>query len=194
MIDYLFVLAAYLMGSVSSAIVVSRALGLQDPRKVGSGNPGATNVLRYNGKKAAIITLVGDILKGVIPVLAARAYGVEPMILAWVMLAAFLGHVFPVFHGFRGGKGVATAFGALTALNGWVGLALIVIWLLTVLAFRYSSLAGLVAALAAPLLVGWLQSGRFFIVIALVMTVLLVWRHRSNVRNLLAGTEDKIGH
>ncbi len=193
MIDYLFVLAAYLMGSVSSAIVVSRALGLQDPRKVGSGNPGATNVLRYNGKKAAIITLVGDILKGVIPVLAARAYGVEPMILAWVMLAAFLGHVFPVFHGFRGGKGVATAFGALTALNGWVGLALIVIWLLTVLAFRYSSLAGLVAALAAPLLVGWLQSGRFFIVIALVMTVLLVWRHRSNVRNLLAGTEDKIG-
>lgn len=194
MIDYLFVLAAYLMGSVSSAIVVSRALGLQDPRKVGSGNPGATNVLRYNGKKAAIITLVGDILKGVIPVLAARAYGVEPMILGWVMLAAFLGHVFPVFHGFRGGKGVATAFGALTALNGWVGLALIVIWLLTVLAFRYSSLAGLVAALAAPPLVGWLQGGTFFIVITLVMSVLLVWRHRSNVRNLLAGTEDKIGH
>ena len=194
MIDYLFVLAAYLIGSVSSAIVVSRALGLQDPRKVGSGNPGATNVLRYNGKKAAIITLVGDILKGVIPVLAARAYGVEPMILGWVMLAAFLGHVFPVFHGFRGGKGVATAFGALTALNGWVGLALIVIWLLTVLAFRYSSLAGLVAALAAPPLVGWLQGGTFFIVITLVMSVLLVWRHRSNVRNLLAGTEDKIGH
>ncbi len=193
MIDYFFVLAAYLMGSVSSAIVVSRALGLQDPRKVGSGNPGATNVLRYNGKKAAIITLFGDILKGAIPVLAARAYGVAPMILGWVMLAAFLGHVFPVFHGFRGGKGVATAFGALTALNGWVGLALIAIWLFTVLVFRYSSLAGLVAALTAPLLVGWFQVGTFFIVIALVMTMLLVWRHRSNVRNLLAGTEDKIG-
>ena len=194
MIDYLFVLAAYLMGSISSAIVVSRALGLQDPRKVGSGNPGATNVLRYSGKKAAIITLAGDILKGALPVLAARAYGVEPMVLAWVMLAAFLGHVFPVFHGFRGGKGVATAFGALSALNGWVGLALVVIWLLTALAFRYSSLAGLVAALAAPLLVGWLQGGTFFIVITLAMTALLVWRHRSNVRNLLAGTEDKIGH
>ncbi len=194
MIDYLFVFAAYLMGSISSAIVVSRALGLQDPRKVGSGNPGATNVLRYSGKKAAIITLAGDILKGALPVLAARAYGVEPMVLAWVMLAAFLGHVFPVFHGFRGGKGVATAFGALSALNGWVGLALVVIWLLTALAFRYSSLAGLVAALAAPLLVGWLQGGTFFIVITLAMTALLVWRHRSNVRNLLAGTEDKIGH
>ena len=193
MIDYLFVLAAYLMGSISSAIVVSRALGLQDPRKVGSGNPGATNVLRYSGKKAAIITLAGDILKGAIPVLAARAYGVEPIVLAWVMLAAFLGHVFPIFHGFRGGKGVATAFGALSALNGWVGLALVIIWLLTALAFRYSSLAGLVAALAAPLLVGWFQGGTFFIVIALVMTVLLVWRHRSNIRNLLAGTEDKIG-
>ena len=193
MIDYLFVLAAYLMGSVSSAIVVSRALGLQDPRKVGSGNPGATNVLRHSGKKAAIITLVGDILKGVLPLLAARAYGVEPTILAWVMLAAFLGHVFPVFHGFRGGKGVATAFGALSALNGWVGLALVIIWLLTVLAFRYSSLGALVAALAAPPLVGWLQGGTFFIVITLVMSVLLVWRHRSNVRNILAGTEDKLG-
>lgn len=193
MIDYLFVFAAYLMGSVSSAIVVSRALGLQDPRKVGSGNPGATNVLRHSGKKAAIITLAGDILKGALPLLAARAYGVEPMILAWVMLAAFLGHVFPVFHGFRGGKGVATAFGALSALNGWVGLALVVIWLLTVLAFRYSSLGALVAALAAPPLVGWLQGGTFFIVITLVMSVLLVWRHRSNVRNILAGTEDKLG-
>ena len=193
MIDYLFVLAAYLMGSVSSAIVVSRALGLQDPRKVGSGNPGATNVLRYNGKKAAIITLVGDILKGAIPVLAARAYGVEPMILGWVMLAAFLGHVFPVFHGFRGGKGVATAFGALTALHAWVGLALAATWLLMVLAFRYSSLAVVVAALTAPLWVWRFQGDTFFVSITLVMTVLLVWRHRSNVRNLLAGTEDKIG-
>lgn len=194
MIDYLFVLAAYLMGSVSSAIVISRVLSLQDPRKVGSGNPGATNVLRYSGKKAALITLAGDILKGALPVLAARVYGVEPMILAGVMLAAFLGHLFPVFHGFRGGKGVATAFGALTALNGWIGVALSAIWLLTALIFRYSSLAGLVGALAAPLLVGCLQGGTFFIASAWVMTVLLVWRHRGNVRNLLAGTEDKIGH
>ena len=194
MIDYLFVFAAYLLGSVSSAIVVSRALGLQDPRKVGSGNPGATNVLRYNGKKAAIITLMGDILKGVLPVLAARAYGVEPMILGAVMLAAFLGHLFPVFHGFRGGKGVATAFGALIALNAWVGLALVVIWLLMVLAFRYSSLAGLVAALAAPWLVWRFQGDIFFVYTTLAMITLVVWRHRSNVRNLLAGTEDKIGH
>ena len=194
MIDYLFVLAAYLMGSISSAIIVSRVFGLQDPRKVGSGNPGATNVLRHSGKKAAVITLAGDVLKGALPVWVARIYGVDPMILAGVMLAGFLGHVFPVFHGFRGGKGVATAFGALAALNGWIGVALLVIWLLTAFTFRYASVAGVVGALVAPLLVGWLQGGTFFIASALVMTGLMVWRHRSNVRNLLAGTEGKIGY
>jgi acyl phosphate:glycerol-3-phosphate acyltransferase len=193
MIDYLFPLAAYFIGSVSSAIVVSRLLGLKDPRQVGSGNPGATNILRYGGKKAAIITLAGDILKGVVPVLAARLYGVEPVILALVVFMAFVGHLFPVFHGFHGGKGVATAFGVLVALNAWVGLALVVTWMSVAFLFRYSSLAGLAAAVAAPLYVGWLQGGLPFVVVTLIMAVLLVWRHRSNVQKLLAGTEGKIG-
>ncbi len=193
MIDYLFPLAAYLIGSVSSAIHVSRLLGLQDPRKVGSGNPGATNVLRYGGKKAAILTLLGDILKGVIPVLAARAYGVEPVMLAAVMLLAFLGHLYPVFHGFHGGKGVATAFGVLAALSAWVGLALVATWLVIAVLFRYSSAAALAAAVSAPLYVWWLVEGPPFVAVTLVMALLLLWRHRSNVRNLLAGTEGKIG-
>lgn len=193
MIDYLFPLAAYLIGSVTTAIHVSRLLGLQDPRKVGSGNPGATNVLRYGGKKAAILTLLGDILKGVIPVLAARLYGVEPAILAAVMLLAFIGHLYPVFHGFRGGKGVATAFGVLAALSVWVGLALVATWLVIAVLFRYSSAAALAAAVTAPLYVWWLVGGAPFVAVTLVMALLLLWRHRSNVRNLLAGTEGKIG-
>jgi glycerol-3-phosphate acyltransferase PlsY len=193
MIDYLFPLAAYLIGSVTTAIHVSRLLGLQDPRKVGSGNPGATNVLRYGGKKAAILTLLGDILKGVIPVAAARVYGVEPAMLAAVMLLAFIGHLYPVFHGFRGGKGVATAFGVLAALNVWVGLALVATWLVIAVLFRYSSAAAVAAAVSAPLYVWWLVGGTPFVVVTLVMALLLLWRHRSNVRNLLAGTEGKIG-
>lgn len=193
MIDYLFPLAAYLIGSVSSAIHVSRLLGLQDPRQVGSGNPGATNVLRYGGKKAAILTLLGDILKGVIPVVAARAYGVEPAMLAAVMLMAFIGHLYPVFHGFRGGKGVATAFGVLVALNVWVGLALVATWLAMAVLFRYSSVSAVVAALSAPLYVGWLVGIGPFFFVTLVMALLLIWRHRSNVQKFLAGTEDKIG-
>jgi glycerol-3-phosphate acyltransferase PlsY len=193
MIDYLFPLAAYLIGSVTTAIHVSRLLGLQDPRKVGSGNPGATNVLRYGGKKAAILTLLGDILKGVIPVLAARVYGVEPAMLAAVMLLAFIGHLYPVFHGFRGGKGVATAFGVLAALNVWVGLALVATWLVIAVLFRYSSAAAVAAAVSAPLYVWWLVGGTPFVAVTLVMALLLLWRHRSNVRNLLAGTEGKIG-
>jgi glycerol-3-phosphate acyltransferase PlsY len=193
MIDYLFPLAAYLIGSVTTAIHVSRLLGLQDPRKVGSGNPGATNVLRYGGKKAAILTLLGDILKGVIPVVAARVYGVEPAMLAAVMLLAFIGHLYPVFHGFRGGKGVATAFGVLAALNVWVGLALVATWLVIAVLFRYSSAAAVAAAVSAPLYVWWLVGGTPFVAVTLVMALLLLWRHRSNVRNLLAGTEGKIG-
>jgi glycerol-3-phosphate acyltransferase PlsY len=193
MIDYLLPLAAYFIGSVSSAIVVSRLLGLQDPRKTGSGNPGATNVLRYGGKKAAIITLAGDILKGVIPVLADHALHVSATVLALTMLLAFLGHLFPVFHGFRGGKGVATAFGALVALNGWVGLALVATWLVMAFLFRYSSLAGLTAAAAAPVYVWWLETDPVFLVATLPMALLLFWRHRSNIHKLIAGTETRIG-
>lgn len=193
MIDYLFPLAAYLIGSISSAIHVSRLMGLQDPRQVGSGNPGATNVLRYGGKKAAIFTLLGDILKGVIPVVVARAYGIGPILLAAVMLLAFIGHLYPVFHGFRGGKGVATAFGVLMALNAWVGLALVATWLVMAVVFRYSSVAAVAAAVSAPLYVGRLVGVGPFLYATLVMALLLIWRHRSNVQKLLAGTEDKIG-
>ena len=197
MIDYLFPLAAYLIGSVSSAIHVSRLMGLQDPRQVGSGNPGATNVLRYGGKKAAIFTLLGDILKGVIPVATARAYGakygIDPILLAAVMLLAFIGHLYPVFHGFRGGKGVATAFGVLMALNVWVGLALVATWLVMAVVFRYSSVAAVAAAVSAPLYVWWQMGVGPFLTATLIMTLLLIWRHRSNVQKLLAGTEDKIG-
>ena len=136
MIAYLLPVFAYLLGSVSSAIVIARLFGLKDPREVGSGNPGATNILRYGGKKAAILTLLGDVLKGAIPVLIARAVGADSLVVALTMLAAFLGHVFPVFHGFKGGKGVATAFGALVAMNAWVGLVIIASRLLMAITTR----------------------------------------------------------
>lgn len=193
MMNSLLPVVAYLLGSVSSAIVVARLFGLQDPRQVGSGNPGATNILRYGGKTAAILTLAGDILKGVVPVLAAHALGADTVILGLTMLAAFLGHLFPVFHGFKGGKGVATAAGTLIALNGWVGLALIGSWLVMAFATRYSSLSAIVVTLLSPFYVWWFTREPWLIAATAVMGILLLWRHRSNIRKLLAGTEPKIG-
>ncbi len=190
---YWLTFIAYLMGSISAAILVSRAMGLQDPRKVGSGNPGATNVLRVGGKKAAIFTLLGDILKGVIPVLIARAVGAEPTVIAAVMLAAFLGHVFPVFFAFRGGKGVATALGVFLGLNTWLGLLLAATWIALALVFRYSSLAAMITAVLAPLYVYWLVPTSAYLVVTSLMSALLLWRHRSNMRNLISGRETKIG-
>lgn len=190
---YLLPLFAYLLGSVSSAIVIAKLFGLQDPRQVGSGNPGATNILRYGGKRAALLTLAGDILKGVIPVLVAHALDAEPRILGITMLAAFLGHVFPVFHGFKGGKGVATAAGALLALHPWVGLALVVTWLALAFGTRYSSLSAIVVTLVAPVYVWWFTREPWLIAATVVMGVFLLWRHRSNIQKLLAGTEPKIG-
>ena len=189
---YLLPVLAYAIGSISSAIVVSRLFGLKDPRQVGSGNPGATNILRYGGKRAAIITLLGDILKGVIPVIIARLLTDDVWVLALVMLLAFLGHLYPVFHGFKGGKGVATAFGVLTALQPWIGVALIATWLAVAVIFRYSSLAAIVCALLTPFYVWWLLPGAPFLYAVLLMTALLLWRHRSNVEKLLAGKEGKI--
>lgn len=186
-------LLAYLFGSISSAVVVSRAMGLQDPRTAGSRNPGATNVLRLGGKKAAVITLAGDILKGVVPVLLARAVTDDPRLLAATAAAAFLGHLFPVFFGFKGGKGVATAWGALAALNLWVGVALILSWFVVALAFRYSSLAAISAAVLGPVYVWWFLREPIYLATALGICALLLWRHRGNMRNLLAGKEDKIG-
>ncbi|WP_372524037.1 glycerol-3-phosphate 1-O-acyltransferase PlsY [Sulfuricaulis sp.] len=184
---------AYLLGSISSAVVIARVMGLQDPREVGSKNPGATNILRYGGKMAAVLTLAGDILKGAIPVLAARALTADAVIITLCGFAAFLGHLFPVFFGFRGGKGVATALGVWFALNPWVGLALLVTWVLMALLFRYSSLAALTTSAAAPLYVAWLSPGTPYLATMIVMSAILIFRHRSNIRNLIAGTENKIG-
>ncbi|MBI5782766.1 MAG: glycerol-3-phosphate 1-O-acyltransferase PlsY [Gammaproteobacteria bacterium] len=184
---------AYLLGSISSAVVIARVMGLPDPRETGSKNPGATNILRYGGKTAAILTLAGDILKGVVPVLIARALTTDAMIITLTGFAAFLGHLFPVFFGFRGGKGVATALGVWLALNPWVGLALIATWTLVAVLFRYSSLSALMASLAAPLYVAWLSPGTPYLIIIIAMSAMLIFRHRSNIRNLIAGAEEKIG-
>jgi len=193
MTNVLLPVFAYLLGSVSSAIVIARLFGLQDPREVGSGNPGATNVLRYGGKTAAILTLAGDMLKGVIPVVAAHLLKVDAMTLGFTALAAFLGHLFPLYHGFKGGKGVATAAGVLIALNGWVGLLLVLIWVTMAVLTRYSSLSAIVATLLSPFSVWWFTREPWLIAISIVMSALLLWRHRSNIRKLLAGTEPKIG-
>jgi len=190
---YSFPVLAYLLGSVSSAVVIARLMGLPDPRSIGSKNPGATNILRYGGKKAAILTLAGDVLKGVIPVVIAHAVTADAAIIALTGFGAFLGHLFPVFFGFRGGKGVATALGVWLAINPWVGLALLVTWLAMALLFRYSSLSALTASVAAPFYVAWLSPGPAYLAVMIVMSAILIFRHRSNIRNLIAGTETKIG-
>ncbi len=191
--DILLVLAGYLFGSISSAIIVCRLMGLPDPRSEGSGNPGATNVLRVGGKKAAAITLVGDLLKGTIPILAGRLLGAGPETLALIGAAAFLGHLYPVFFGFKGGKGIATGFGVLL---GWSWLACLltaITWLLVAKLSKISSLAALTAFLLAPLFV-WFTTGQWWYTVTMViLTAITYWRHRSNIRNLLAGTESRIG-
>ena len=192
-IDYLLVPGGYLFGSISTAIIVCKLMGLPDPRTEGSGNPGATNVARLGGKKAAALTLAGDMLKGLIPVLIAHAMQAGPAILAATALAAFLGHLYPVFFGFQGGKGVATALGVIYGLYWPVGLLTTAIWLCMALLFRYSSLAALTAMLLAPLGFIWLWPEPPAIIAMVVMTVLLYWRHRSNIANLLSGKEGKIG-
>jgi glycerol-3-phosphate acyltransferase PlsY len=193
-IDYGLILLGYLFGSLSAAIIVCKLMGLPDPRSLGSRNPGATNVLRFGGKKAAALTLVGDMLKGLVPVLIAQAVGVPPLTLALVAMAAFLGHLYPLFFGFQGGKGVATAFGVLLGLSWQVTMAVVATWLAMALLFRISSLAALTAAALSPLYAWWLAPHTEYIVMMSVMAMLLVWRHRSNIRNLLEGKEKHIGH
>ncbi len=192
MLSYVMIFAAYLAGSLSAAIITCRLMGLDDPRTQGSGNPGATNVLRVGGKKAAIFTLLGDAIKGVIPVVAAQLMAAPPLMLALVALAAFLGHLYPVFFGFRGGKGVATAFGVLVALAWPVGLALLATWLVMAKLFNISSLAALIAATLSPLFMWLLAPHMEFVVIAGMISLMLVWRHRSNIKFLMEGSEDKI--
>lgn len=189
----LLVLVAYLMGSVSAAIITCRLMGLPDPRTQGSGNPGATNVLRHGGKKAAIITLLGDLLKGLLPVLLARALGAPLEVLGLVGLAAFLGHLYPVFFGFRGGKGVATAIGVLLGIHWLLGVAYVGTWLLMAALFRISSLSALLAAVLVPFYSLLVPANGIVSAIIAVMSVMLIWRHRSNIRKILAGTEDRLG-
>ncbi|MES2298990.1 MAG: glycerol-3-phosphate 1-O-acyltransferase PlsY [Pseudomonadota bacterium] len=192
-----FVVAAYLIGSISFAVVMSKVFGLADPRTYGSKNPGATNVLRSGNKAAAILTLVGDGFKGWLAVwLAERLalqYGVGDSTIALVALAVFLGHLWPVFFRFKGGKGVATALGVLLGIDPMLGLVVLAAWLVVAFLSRYSSLAALVAALVAPLYYG-LQAGvdERFLSIA-IMSVLLAYRHGKNISNLMAGTESRIG-
>jgi acyl phosphate:glycerol-3-phosphate acyltransferase len=194
---FLAALAAYLLGSLSFAVIVSKFMNLPDPHTYGSGNPGATNVLRSGSKKAAILTLLLDGAKGWLAVWAAQYWasplGLDGIAIACVALAVFLGHLFPVFYKFLGGKGVATAAGVLLALNPWLGLATLVTWVAIAACFRYSSLAALMAAIFAPLYSFWLLGTKPAMWAVLVMCVLLVWRHKANIQNLIAGKESRIG-
>ena len=193
---------AYLLGSLSFAVIVSRAMGLSDPRTFGSKNPGATNVLRSGNKGAAVATLLLDAAKGWLPVVLVRwfgaPYGLEEGTQALVGLAAFLGHLWPVFFRFQGGKGVATALGVLLGFSGWLGLATAATWLIIAFFFRYSSLAALVAAVFAPLFyllgggVVW-YAERSILAALVAMSALLLWRHKDNITRLIQGTESRLG-
>ena len=196
-------LLAYLVGSLSFAVIVSRVMGLHDPRSYGSKNPGATNVLRSGSKTAAAVTLLLDALKGWLPVVLVRwfgkPYGLDDGTLALVALAAFLGHLFPVYFRFKGGKGVATALGVLVGINPWLGLAVCASWVIIAFFFRFSSLASLVAAIFAPVYyvmgggVAWYVA-RPVLLSMVVMTGLLIWRHSENISRLIKGTESRLGN
>ncbi len=193
----LFVVAAYLIGSVSFAVLMSKAFGLADPRTYGSGNPGATNVLRSGKKVAAALTLFGDAAKGWVAVFVAMKFATPDaqgvVMVAAVFIAVFIGHLFPVFLRFKGGKGVATALGVLLALSPWLGLAAFATWLLVAVVFRYSSLSALMAAVGAPIYAMLLGMPREWVLATAVMSLLLIWRHKSNIQNLMTGKESKIG-
>ena len=192
--EYLiFTIAGYLLGSVSSAVVGSRLMNLPDPRSEGSGNPGATNVLRLGNKVGAGLTLSGDILKGVLPVLAARWLSDDSLSVALAGAGAFFGHLFPLFFGFKGGKGVATALGVFATISLPVAGGLALTWLVVALVFRYSSMAALMSAASAPLWTWWLLATPVYTGLAILLALMLILRHRANIGRLLAGTESKIG-
>lgn len=197
MTSVVFGVLAYLLGSIPFAVVVSRAFGLADPRTFGSGNPGATNVLRTGNKLAALLTLLGDAAKGWLAVfliqLFGPQFGADNSDIALVAFAAFYGHLYPVFLRFKGGKGVATAAGVLLGLSPWLGLGTALVWIVTAAAFRYSSLASLAAAAAAPLLSGLILGVDIRTMAVLWMGVLIFMRHGENIRKLRVGTERRIG-
>ena len=189
----IYALAAYLIGSISTAIITCKLMGLKDPRGVGSNNPGATNVLRHGGKKAAIITLLGDMLKGLLPVLVVSYLDPAAEAVAITGLSAFLGHIYPIYYRFKGGKGVATFYGALLGISWIAGIAALTVWLLIVFAFKMSALSALISAVSSPFII-WYFSGSIILTGAIaLMTIMLCWRHRSNISNMLAGKEHRIG-
>ena len=193
----IFVVAAYLLGSISFAVLMSKAFGLADPRTYGSGNPGATNVLSSGKKAAAALTLLGDAAKGWVAVFIAIRFAPHDVsglwLVALVALAVFLGHLFPIFLRFQGGKGVATALGVLLAISGWLGLAVLGTWLVVAVAFRYSSLSALLAAVGDPIYAMLLGLQPQLVLAASIMSLLLIWRHKGNIQNLMTGKESKIG-
>jgi len=192
LINITLILFAYLFGSIASAIVVCKLLDLDDPRTHGSHNPGATNVLRLHGKKAALLTLIGDVFKGIIPVTIASFLKTPDIIIALTGLATFTGHLFPVFFNFRGGKGVATLTGVLLGMNWMLGMLFISTWVIVVVLTRYSSLSALVASALTPVYTTVILPGYLYTACNGLMAVILFWRHRTNIKNLVAGTEDKI--
>lgn len=181
----IFALAAYLLGSISTAIITCKLMGLEDPRGVGSHNPGATNVLRMSGKKAAIITLLGDMLKGLLPVLLVQQLQADAFALAITGVSAFLGHLYPIYFRFQGGKGVATFYGVLLGINWMIGLAAIVVWGLVMLLFRISGLSALISATSSPFIVWYLDGSEVLVIATTFMAILLIWRHRSNIREMI---------
>ena len=189
----LFAVLAYVIGSFSTAIITCKIMGIEDPRKTGSNNPGATNVLRHGGKKAAIITLFGDMLKGLIPVLVVSHLQLETPVIALVGLFALLGHVFPVYYGFKGGKGVATYYGVILGMNWQVGLIALAIWLIVAALLKISSLSALVSIFAAPFLIWFFSQSIELTAAVALMSIIVFWRHKKNIKSLLQGSEDKIG-
>ena len=196
-VDILVVVLAYLLGSLSFAVIVSKAMGMADPRSYGSGNPGATNVLRSGKKKAAVLTLLGDALKGLVAVVIAKclwdAGHITEATVAWVSVAVLVGHMWPVFFGFKGGKGVATAVGVLFALSWPVALICTIVWLIMAFGLKISSLAALVATVLSPILAWYFIDESSWCWAVLVIAVLVLYRHKSNIQNLLSGKESKIG-
>ncbi|MCK4704055.1 MAG: glycerol-3-phosphate 1-O-acyltransferase PlsY [Gammaproteobacteria bacterium] len=187
----IFSLTAYLLGSISTAIITCKLMGLEDPRSAGSNNPGATNVLRTGGKKAAIITLLGDMLKGLLPVFVVQQLQADAMALAITGISAFLGHLYPLYYRFKGGKGVATFYGVLLGVNWMIGLAALVVWGLVMLLFRISGLSALISAFSSPFIVWYLDGSVVLIAAVSFMAILLIWRHRSNIRQMLNNGGDK---
>jgi len=186
------IIIAYLIGSVSSAVIVCQAMQLPDPRKNGSGNPGATNVLRIGGKFPALLTFIGDILKGIIPVVIGEFCGFSAMLVSFLLFAAIIGHLYPIFFKFKGGKGVATFFGGLVVLHWPLGVAVLVTWFIVSLLTKISSLAALVSVLLSLLYNIWMGVAAYYPALMLIV-IFIYWRHRGNIKRLIAGTEPRIG-